>query len=51
MNKDYKGPITGHVGGTSGSGRRRENVEERNDLLDSRSKGGRQNVGSRRLSV
>lgn len=51
MNKDYKGPITGQIGGTSGSGRRRENAEERNGLLGSRSKGDRQNVGSQKLSV
>jgi hypothetical protein len=30
MNKDYKGPITGQVGRTSGSGRGRRKAEERN---------------------
>ena len=36
MNKDFKGPITGQVGGTSGLGRGSRETGERNFLLDRR---------------
>jgi hypothetical protein len=48
MNKNHKGPITGRVGGTSGSRGERGRVMV---LLDCGSKGGSHNIGSRRLSV
>lgn len=50
MNKDFKEPITGRVGGTSGWERERGEAGEGGEgcsLLDKREEHGGQNIGSR----